>query len=202
MTLRPGGPPLAALALIVSAVAGLIAGSPARLAFPEPGPGMPVRSDYFTSDRTLYVSPWYGGPHRVMIGFGCTRAPYYDPDPSCPGSQGAHHGIDIAMPCGTPVYAAIPGRLLDAAAAGTLGPAYGTDAFLIRNERLGLDVVLGHAERLLVASGSRVLAGEKVALSGHNGAPDGCHLHVEVRPLGTSYTSAIDPRRYLGLAAG
>jgi murein DD-endopeptidase MepM/ murein hydrolase activator NlpD len=162
---------------------------------------MPRRSDYFTQDRTLYRSPWYAGRHRIMLPFGCTPAPYYDPDPTCPGGEGSHHGIDVAMPCGTPVYAALPGRVLDAAATGTLGPAYGTDAFLIRDPDLGIDVVLGHAERLLVPSGTVVRPGREVALSGHNGAPDGCHLHFEVRPLGTSYTSALDPRAYFHLHA-
>jgi murein DD-endopeptidase MepM/ murein hydrolase activator NlpD len=190
----------ARLALIVSALVGLLAGLPAPATFPERGPGMPTRADYFTSDRTLYSSPWFAGQHRIMIGFGCTKAPYYDPDPSCPGGEGSHHGIDIAMPCGTAVFTALPGRLLDASAVATLGPAYGTRAFLIRNEALGIDVVLGHAERLLVAGGSVVHPGEQVALSGHNGAPDGCHLHFEVRPLGTSYNSAINPQKYLRLS--
>ena len=191
----------ARLALIVSALVGLLAGLPAPATFPERGPGMPTRADYFTSDRTLYSSPWFAGQHRMMIGFGCTTAPYYDPDPACPRGEGSHHGIDIAMPCGTAVFTALPGRLLDASAVGTLGAAYGTHAFLIRNKQRGIDVVLGHAERLLVASGTAVHHGEQVALSGQNGAPDGCHLHFEVRPLGTSYTSAIDPRSSLRLSA-
>jgi murein DD-endopeptidase MepM/ murein hydrolase activator NlpD len=160
---------------------------------------MPKLGDYYTSDRTLYDSPWYDGPHRIMLPFGCTAAPYYDHDPRCAGSEGFHHGIDVAMPCGTPLYAAVGGRLLDGSAAGTLGPAYGTDAFLIRNHARRLDIVLGHASTLLVQSGTWVRPGTKVALSGRNGAPDGCHLHFEVRPIGQSYTSAISPRRYLHL---
>ena len=35
-----------------------------------------------------------------MIGYGCTRAPYYAPDPRCRDDRGFHHGLDIAMPCG------------------------------------------------------------------------------------------------------
>lgn len=29
-------------------------------------------------------------------------------------------------------------------------------------------------------------------------APDGCHLHLEVRPTGGSYLAAVDPARWLG----
>ncbi len=162
---------------------------------------MPAASDYYTGDRRLYRSPWYAGEHRVMMGFGCTRAPYYVSDRRCPGGEGSHHGIDIAMPCGTAVFSALAGIVLDASATGTLGPAYGTHAFLIRDRRLGVDVVLGHAERLLVPSGTTVQPGRRVALSGHDGAPDGCHLHVEVRPVGAAYTSAVNPRSYLRLIA-
>ncbi|MGH3472718.1 MAG: M23 family metallopeptidase [Nocardioidaceae bacterium] len=172
----------------------------AFLPYPERGPGMPRRSDYFTPDRHLYTSGWFDGVHRIMLPFGCTRAPYYPPDPRCPGDEGFHHGVDIAMPCGTPLHAALGGRVLDAQQSGTLGPAYGTNAILIRNRRHRVDVVLGHASRLLVTPGQHVHRGELVALSGHNGAPDGCHLHFEVRPIGGSYTSAVPPLSYLRLA--
>ena len=50
-----------------------------------------------------------------MIGYGCTPAPYYDHDPRCPGAQGFHHGIDVAMPCGTPLFSAVGGVVLDPA---------------------------------------------------------------------------------------
>ena len=56
---------------------------------------------FYTQDRTRYSSPWYRKAHRIMIPFGCTRAPYYAPDPRCAKDRGFHHGLDIAMPCGT-----------------------------------------------------------------------------------------------------
>ena len=64
---------------------------------------------FFTADRTRYTSAWFAGAHRVMIGFGCTTAPYYAHDPRCPGKQGFHHGIDVVMPCGTPLTSAVDG---------------------------------------------------------------------------------------------
>ena len=56
---------------------------------------------FFTTDRTRYTSPWFGGEHRIMVPFGCTSAPYYSPDSRCADGHGFHHGIDIAMRCGT-----------------------------------------------------------------------------------------------------
>ena len=56
---------------------------------------------------------------RVMIGYGCNAAPYYDHDPRCPGAQGFHHGIDVAMPCGTPLFAAVAGTVVDPSSSGS-----------------------------------------------------------------------------------
>ena len=126
-----------------------------------------------------------------MIGFGCTAAPYYPANSACSGRRGFHHGIDIDMPIGTRVYSAVTGTVIT----GTLGHAYGDQAFLIRTAHF--DVVLGHVGTVYVRNGQRVRAGQLVARSNKLGAPDGPHLHFEVRPAGGNYQSAIDPRRVL-----
>jgi murein DD-endopeptidase MepM/ murein hydrolase activator NlpD len=132
-----------------------------------------------------------------MIGFGCTAAPYYPPDPRCPGDEGSHHGIDVAMPCGTPLYSAVTGTVLDPGAPGSPGPAYGVHPFRIRvGDR---DILIGHTRTVLVHPGDRVRPGERIALSSDSGAPDGCHLHFEVRPHGGGYESAVDPAALLRL---
>ncbi|HWJ81046.1 MAG TPA: M23 family metallopeptidase [Nocardioides sp.] len=170
-----------------------------------PAPTRPTRSTspaepvdprwvFYTDDRRAWTSPWFGGAHRIMIPFGCTPAPYYDPDPTCPDGQGKHHGIDVAMPCGTPLTAGRPAEVLDHAA---LGSAYGVDPVLLRVG--GQDVVIGHTTRVFVAPGDHLAPGERFALAGDSGAPDGCHLHFEVRPAGADYTAAVDPRPLLGL---
>lgn len=152
---------------------------------------------FYTADRTYYRSPWYAGRHRIMVGFGCTRAPWYDPDPACPGHEGSHHGIDVAMPCGTPLYAGAPGVVLSPAAPGTPGAAYGVAAFRIRAG--SHDILVGHARAVFVRPGDRVRRGERIALASDSGAPDGCHLHLEVRPHGGDFTTAVDPSRWLRL---
>src|SRR5436190_18995053 len=80
---------------------------------------------FFSDDMARHSSPWFEGRHRVMIGYGCTVAPYYVHDPRCPGQQGFHHGIDVAMPCGPPLLAAVRGVVLDPSSSGTPAAAYG-----------------------------------------------------------------------------
>lgn len=149
---------------------------------------------FFTDDHRRYASPWFAGRHRIMIPFGCTPAPYYDPDPTCPDGQGKHHGIDIAMPCGTPLLA---GRALEVLDNSSLGSAYGDNPLLLRVD--GFDLVVAHTHKVFVAPGDQVAPGERFALASDSGAPDGCHLHFEVRPAGGDYTSALDPGDLIGL---
>ncbi|MFC4786785.1 M23 family metallopeptidase [Nocardioides sp. MAHUQ-72] len=153
---------------------------------------------FYTNEKTRYTSPWYAGAHRIMVRYGCTPAPYYDPDPRCAHDRGFHHGIDIAMKCGTPLYARFRGRVVSHE---SLGPAYGTNPMLIRNRHRGYDLVIGHTRKVFAHPGDRVRRGEKIALVSDNGAPDGCHLHFERRAVGGGLDSAVLPRRLLKLTA-
>jgi len=142
----------------------------------------------FTDDHRYYASPWYEGAWQEMIPFGCTEAPYYPRDRTCPRARpGRHHGIDTFMPCGTRVRSAVRGVVVRR----DLGTAYGRLAFVISTGRY--DFVLGHVRRVYVRPGDRVRPGQLVARSGKLAAPDGCHLHFEKRPAGAGYLSAVDP---------
>jgi hypothetical protein len=152
---------------------------------------------FWTHDHHRYTSPWFAGAHRIMIPYGCTKAPYYSPDPRCPHREGFHHGIDIAMRCGTKVFAATRGVVLNPTAPGTPGPAYGAKAFRVRHA--GHDFLFGHVQRVYVRPGQHVRPGELIARSGKLGAPDGCHLHFEVRHAGGGLDATVVPRRYLRL---
>jgi murein DD-endopeptidase MepM/ murein hydrolase activator NlpD len=154
---------------------------------------------FWTKDTTHYQSPWFEGRHRIMIPFGCTRAPYYAPDPRCSRDRGFHHGIDVAMACGTRLFSNVRGRVVGRTAPGAPGAAYGVLAFRIRAR--SVDYVFGHVRRVFVQPGDRVTRGQLIARAGALGAPDGCHLHFEVRPHGGGYTSARPPRAYLHLTA-
>src|SRR5262245_30413505 len=169
---------------------------PAEAAAAKPDP----RWVFYTHDRTWYTSPWFGGKHRIMIPFGCTRAPYYSPDPRCTTADGRqrgfHHGIDIAMACGTKLFAARRATVVDPVA---LGPAYGTTPLLLHTDRW--DLVIGHVRKRFVAPGDVVRRGELIALSSDNGAPDGCHLHFEKRAPGGGLDTATFPKGLLDLSA-
>lgn len=154
---------------------------------------------FWVKDTNFYRSSWYAGAHRKMINFGCTRAPYYPPSPRCTDDRGFHHGLDMAMPCGTRLFAGLRGTVVDPDSAGWLGSAYGQWAFRIRNQRFDIDVVIGHVRRVYVQPGDRVVRGQPIARASDAGAPDGCHLHFEVRPKGRSYDAAIRPAPYLAL---
>lgn len=154
---------------------------------------------FWTKNTRQYRSPWFEGKHRIMIPFGCTRAPYYSPDPRCPKNRGFHHGIDVAMKCGTKIFSNVRGHVVSRSAPGTLGAAYGAKAFRIRAH--GRDYVFGHVRRVYVSAGERVGRGDLIARAGALAAPDGCHLHFEVRPKGTGYTSALRPWDLLHLRA-
>lgn len=159
------------------------------------------RWQFFTDDRRWLRSPWYAGAHRIMIGFGCNPAPWYDPDPRCPGSQGFHHGIDVAMSCGTRLRAGRTGAVLPLDAPGSPGTAYGENPVRIRTADGRYDVLIGHTRQVYVEPGETVRAGALIARASDSAAPDGCHLHFEVRPAGGDVSTAVDPARWLRLRA-
>lgn len=165
---------------------------------PKPSLTPDPRNRFYSNDLTWYASPWYPGRHRIMEPFGCTPAPYYAPDPRCSHHEGYHHGVDIALPCGIEITAGVSGRVISPASPGTPGPAYGSTAFRIRTPA-GQDVLIGHAQTVFVHPGDQVYRGERIALAGARGAPDGCHLHLEVRPAGDGYQQAVSPMRIAGL---
>lgn len=152
----------------------------------EPDP----RWVFYSRDTTRYTSPWWRGARRTMIGYGCTRAPYYSPDARCRRGHGFHHGIDVALPCGTRILAGLGGRVVSNDA---YGPAYGGNPVVIRNRRHGVDILVAHARRVQVAEGDRVRRGMLLARSSDWGAPDGCHLHFEVRAIGGGLSTARNP---------
>ena len=131
-----------------------------------------------------------------MIRFGCTKAPYYSADERCKKGRGFHHGIDLAMKCGTRLFSDRRGRVLPN---DSLGPAYGENPLLIRNRTVGFDLVIAHTRRIFVKEGDRIKPGMLLAKASDSGAPDGCHLHFERRALGGGLDTARKPRGLLAL---
>jgi murein DD-endopeptidase MepM/ murein hydrolase activator NlpD len=160
----------------------------------EPSP-VDKRNRFFHPDKAPYASPWYEGKRRIMIGYGCTPAPYYRPHPRCRNQNGFHHGVDVALPCGARLFSPITGMVVAPGSGGRPGPAYGR--LVLRIRAGGRDYLIGHAQKLYVRPGGRVRAGQLVAEVGDLGAPDGCHLHAEVRRAGRDLDGAVDPTPFL-----
>lgn len=86
-----------------------------------------------------------------------------------------HYGIDIANRTGTPVRAAMAGRVTMAEYYG----AYGNVVYIDHGN--GYLTVYAHNSQLLVEVGQTVAQGEVVALMGSTGRSTGPHCHFEVR---------------------
>lgn len=174
-------------------------GPTSATAAPSSTPSLDPDNVFYVEDETWYASPWYEGTGRIMIGYGCTEAPYYAPDPRCDGRQGFHHGIDVALPCGTELRSAVTATVVDPDSPGRLGAAYGSTAFRLRDPDRDRDVVIAHAETVAVEPDRTVSPGEVLGTVGDRGSPDGCHLHLEVRPVGGAVSQAVDPADLLAL---
>jgi murein DD-endopeptidase MepM/ murein hydrolase activator NlpD len=93
-----------------------------------------------------------------------------------------HAGTDFGAPCGTPVHAAAPGRIVRAGWAGGFGNQVVIDHGTMRGKDIASSY--NHLSRYVVRSGN-VRRGQVIAYSGTTGLSTGCHLHFEVYVNGT-----------------
>jgi hypothetical protein len=112
-----------------------------------------------------------------------------------PYGLAGHEGLDLAVPTGTPVFAAHDGT-----ATVRLGsPTYG-DYVTVQSEQV--DTLYAHLSRVHVEQGDAVRAGDIIGLSGNTGRSFGDHLHFGVRPnpidLLNGFKGWVDPERFLG----
>lgn len=104
------------------------------------------------------------------------------------GKTDTHTGIDLAVPSGTPVRAALPGTVTAAQY------STGSYGYYVQIDHGGeFSTLYAHNSRLLVQAGQTVEAGDVIALSGATGRVTGPHVHFEVRVNGT----CTNPRSYL-----
>jgi hypothetical protein len=108
---------------------------------------------------------------------------------SSPGGIGStnHDGIDIAVPEGTPIRAALSGKVTSA------GPNGGYGNYVAIQHDGGLLTFYAHLSTIAVRVGQKVDRGEVVAKSGNTGTSTGPHLHFGVHRKGVS----VNPAEYL-----
>jgi murein DD-endopeptidase MepM/ murein hydrolase activator NlpD len=98
-------------------------------------------------------------------------------------TDGAHPGIDIAVPVGVIVRAAGGGTVVQTGS----DPAYGR--FVLLAHPSAYQTMYGHLSRTIAVEGAEVKAGTALGRSGNTGRSSAPHLHFEVRHNGVS----IDP---------
>lgn len=92
------------------------------------------------------------------------------------GSWLMHAGRDLAAPEGTPVVAALSGRVVSSGLAGGYGLAVE-----LEHDRPRRRTLYGHLSELYVKDGEMVRQGEVIGRVGSTGLSTGPHLHFELR---------------------
>lgn len=100
---------------------------------------------------------------------------------------GAHTGLDIGAPNGTPILAVADGVVTHASPMGSYGN------LVIVTHGNGIQTYYAHCSKILVHVGQQVKSGENIALVGSTGNSSGNHLHLEIRIDG----KAVNPQKYL-----
>ena len=117
----------------------------------------------------------------VTSEFGNRRDPFT-------GERRGHTGMDLAVPTGTSVRAALTGTVT----VSTYNQG-GYGYYVMIDHGNGLSTLYGHNSQLLARVGQTVETGDVIALSGSTGRSTGPHLHFEVRING----ERTNPRSYL-----
>ena len=90
------------------------------------------------------------------------------------GGGRGHKGQDLFAPCGTPVAAALGGKVLDARFEGAAG-----NYVVLSVAGGGSHVYMHLRHRPRLRRGERVPRGERLGAVGDTGDAQGCHLHFE-----------------------
>jgi murein DD-endopeptidase MepM/ murein hydrolase activator NlpD len=103
-------------------------------------------------------------------------------EPSYAGYPHFHTGVDLAVPLGTPVFAASDGVVVSAAPmTDKAGNLVGYGNYIILLHPAGLKTLYGHLLSTGVREGDLVKRGQFIGLVGSTGNSTGAHTHFEIR---------------------
>ncbi len=125
----------------------------------------------------LFIYPTRG---RITDRFGMRRDPFT-------GMRRFHNGVDLAAPVGTPVVAAMSGKVAMLGYNATFGK------YIILTHPEGFQTLYGHLDAFRVKKGEGVKQGQLIADMGNSGYSTGSHLHFSIFRRG----EPIDPFEYL-----
>lgn len=111
-----------------------------------------------------YVSSYYG--YRIN---------------SVTGAEQLHRGVDIAIPTGTNVLAAMDGTVTTA----TYDASYGN--YVVIEDSNGYCTKYAHMDTLSVRAGQSITHGTVIGTTGNTGSSTGSHLHIECLYQGVYY---------------
>jgi murein DD-endopeptidase MepM/ murein hydrolase activator NlpD len=141
-----------------------------------PGAKMP-REDLRLALGDLFIYPVRG---RLSSPFGWRNDPIS-------GVRRYHAAIDLAAPLGTPIKAAMDGRVSTVG----INSVYGK--YIIISHHGAYQTMYAHLNRVSVSQGASVTQGSKIGEVGSTGYSTGPHLHFAVYKNGR----AVDPRNLL-----
>ncbi|MDX9783260.1 MAG: M23 family metallopeptidase [Spirochaetia bacterium] len=122
-----------------------------------------IAGDLFRWPVRGYITSWYSW----------RRDPFT-------GKNSFHNGIDIGVPSGTPVAAAMEGSVSEAGYSPIMGN------YVMLRHPAGWQTLYAHLSSILVKKGQYVPRGNRVGLSGNTGYSTGPHLHFTVYKNGKS----------------
>jgi murein DD-endopeptidase MepM/ murein hydrolase activator NlpD len=141
-------------------------------------PGAKMR----TEDLKLALGEFFIYPIRGRL-----TSPFGWRNDPISGVRRYHAALDLAAPIGTPVKAAMDGRVATVGFNGTFGN------FIIMSHSGGFQSMYAHLSVTSVKQGSAITQGTKIGEVGNTGYSTGPHLHFAVFKNGR----AIDPRELL-----
>ena len=97
------------------------------------------------------------------------------------GAEQLHRGVDIAVPTGTAVLAAMDGTVTAAA----YDSYYGN--YIVIEDSNGYCTKYAHMDTLSVSAGQTVKHGDTIGTTGNTGSSSGSHLHIECQYNGEYY---------------
>ena len=97
------------------------------------------------------------------------------------GQEQFHRGVDIAVPTGTTVLAAMDGMVTTA----TYDASYGN--YVVIEDSNGYCTKYAHMDTLSVSAGQTVTHGTTIGTTGNTGSSTGSHLHIECLYNGEYY---------------
>lgn len=131
---------------------------------------------------TSMISPMR--KYTITDGYGMRNNPFT-------GAYSFHDALDMAAPCGTPIYAPANGFVIDYYWAGGYGNRMVVDHGFINGRHVVTS--FNHLSAGIANPGSSVLQGTLLALVGTTGSSTGCHLHYMIWINGET----VNPANYI-----